>query len=375
MDILFVLVHYDVELVFGFVLVVFTDCVSDGTEFELGSCDCDHVSLITLLHSMSEKKTGSEKVPNEEYCVWVFCPWSGERKEVNSDMELVHVFRSFVDHKEMTIRFEVEKKPYISLPSDLRFIEFANNFYNYEGDNEDDDAKSVLSGDSEEVVEVDDVRSEDEKAEAKIARLMKGNPYKKMVGGRIEFELTYECKEEECPWRLHASNMLNDVTMQVKTYNNKHECHRVYRSEKARSKWIASLAIFIHLQEPISTFQRFFISFEAQRLGFIEGCRPFIGIDGCHLKGSYGGVLLSAVALDANNDLFLVAFCICERETLLSWTWFLKTLREFLKCPEDHPICFMSDRQKGVIGALKSEWPTAIIRYCFTILFNKYNLV
>ncbi|KAK2648900.1 hypothetical protein Ddye_016389 [Dipteronia dyeriana] len=28
--------------------------------------------------------------------------------------------------------------------------------------------------------------------------------------------------------------------MQVKTYNNKHECHRVYRSEEARSKWIAS---------------------------------------------------------------------------------------------------------------------------------------
>ncbi|KAK1554438.1 hypothetical protein Q3G72_012147 [Acer saccharum] len=28
--------------------------------------------------------------------------------------------------------------------------------------------------------------------------------------------------------------------MQVKTYNSKHECHRVYRSEEARSKWIAS---------------------------------------------------------------------------------------------------------------------------------------
>ncbi|KAK2661900.1 hypothetical protein Ddye_000474, partial [Dipteronia dyeriana] len=28
--------------------------------------------------------------------------------------------------------------------------------------------------------------------------------------------------------------------MQVKTYNKNHECNRVYRSEKARSKWIAS---------------------------------------------------------------------------------------------------------------------------------------
>ncbi|KAK3229106.1 hypothetical protein Dsin_000987 [Dipteronia sinensis] len=36
-------------------------------------------------------------------------------------------------------------------------------------------------------------------------------------------------------------------------------------------------------------------------------------------------------------------------------------LCEFLKYPEDCLICFISDRQKGVIGALKSEWPTANI--------------
>ena len=108
--------------------------------------------------------------------------------------------------------------------------------------------------------------SEDEKPEAKIARLMKGNSFKKMVSGHKEFEvgqthdivyslrallkdyaiqegfnfkktkndnnrLTYECKKEGCPRRLHASNILNDVTMQVKTYNNNQERHRVYISE------------------------------------------------------------------------------------------------------------------------------------------------
>ncbi|KAL5812540.1 hypothetical protein ACOSQ3_027490 [Xanthoceras sorbifolium] len=32
-------------------------------------------------------------------------------------------------------------------------------------------------------------------------------------------------------------------------------------------------------------FQRFFLSFYAQKMGYLEGCRPFIGLDGCHLKG------------------------------------------------------------------------------------------
>ncbi|XP_027082435.1 uncharacterized protein [Coffea arabica] len=32
-------------------------------------------------------------------------------------------------------------------------------------------------------------------------------------------------------------------------------------------------------------------------------CRPVIGLDGCHIKGPYPGQLLSAVAVDSNNDL------------------------------------------------------------------------
>ncbi|KAK3226830.1 hypothetical protein Dsin_006692 [Dipteronia sinensis] len=74
-------------------------------------------------------------------------------------------------------------------------------------------------------------------------------------------------------------------------------------------------AIHIKIQKPLTTFHRLFLSFQAQKQGFIEGCRPFIGLDGCHLKRPCGGVLLSAVALDANNGIFPLAVCICEKET------------------------------------------------------------
>lgn len=43
-------------------------------------------------------------------------------------------------------------------------------------------------------------------------------------------------------------------------------------------------------------FKRIFVAFEARQTGFISGCRPFIGMDGCHLKGPFGGVLLAAIA-------------------------------------------------------------------------------
>ncbi|KAF7812796.1 abscisic acid receptor PYL4-like [Senna tora] len=39
---------------------------------------------------------------------------------------------------------------------------------------------------------------------------------------------------------------------------------------------------------------------------------PFFGLDGSHLKGPYGRVLLCAVSLDANNGLFPIAFAVVE---------------------------------------------------------------
>ncbi|PON73186.1 hypothetical protein PanWU01x14_060270 [Parasponia andersonii] len=47
-------------------------------------------------------------------------------------------------------------------------------------------------------------------------------------------------------------------------------------------------------------FKRIFICYDGVKKGFLNGCRPFLGVDGCHLKGIYEGILLSAIALDAN---------------------------------------------------------------------------
>lgn len=43
---------------------------------------------------------------------------------------------------------------------------------------------------------------------------------------------------------------------------------------------------------------RLFVIFKAMNDGFTQGCKPFAGFDGCHLKGPYGDVLLTTAALD-----------------------------------------------------------------------------
>ena len=74
------------------------------------------------------------------------------------------------------------------------------------------------------------------------------------------------------------------------------------------------------------TFERMYLSLAAMRDGFKIGCRPIIGLDGCHLKGPFKGQLLSAVSRDANDNMYPITIAIVEAETKDSWTWFLETL-------------------------------------------------
>ncbi|XP_027082479.1 uncharacterized protein [Coffea arabica] len=112
-------------------------------------------------------------------------------------------------------------------------------------------------------------------------------------------------------------------------------------------------------------FLRIFISFRAQKLGFLEGCRPFVGFDGYFLKGPFGGVLLTAVALDANNSIFLIAFAVTECENKDTWRWLFYYFQEFFG-PFDNniPLIFISDRQKGLNLAYKEIFPDATERHC-----------
>ncbi|KAL0409367.1 UNVERIFIED_CONTAM: hypothetical protein Sradi_1871100 [Sesamum radiatum] len=73
-------------------------------------------------------------------------------------------------------------------------------------------------------------------------------------------------------------------------------------------------------------FKRLYICWGALKQGFLKGCRPIICLDGCHLKSSVGGILLSAVGIDANNCMYPFAYAVVEKEKKKSWLWFLEML-------------------------------------------------
>ena len=92
--------------------------------------------------------------------------------------------------------------------------------------------------------------------------------------------------------------------------------------------------------------KRLFISFEAMMIGFKRGCRPFIGVDVCFLKGSYEGVLLIAFGLDGNNGYFPIAYGVVGQENKSNWAHFFKALRLCLEGVDLSKMTFISERHK-----------------------------
>ncbi|KAI9083656.1 hypothetical protein K1719_034357 [Acacia pycnantha] len=83
---------------------------------------------------------------------------------------------------------------------------------------------------------------------------------------------------------------------------------RQYLSKLLRSNPGSTCGLQV-LPQPVPqappVFNRMYICLDACKKGFKAGCRPFIGLDGCFLKGYYGGQILSAVGEGANKHFYL----------------------------------------------------------------------
>ena len=97
-----------------------------------------------------------------------------------------------------------------------------------------------------------------------------------------------------------------------------------------------------------------------------------IGLDACHIRARYGGVILLVTVLDGNGSLFSAAIGIAESEKEDTWKWFLLLLRNALHIDnEGEGIVAMSDREKGIDNALKEILPRASHAFCvFHIMKN-----
>ncbi|XP_038682524.1 uncharacterized protein LOC119982974 [Tripterygium wilfordii] len=78
---------------------------------------------------------------------------------------------------------------------------------------------------------------------------------------------------------------------------------RSYMAEVLRTNVGSTCNILVdrNRHEDPAVFKRIYMCLAPLRDGFLAGCRPLIGLDGCFLKTSYGGQLLTTVSQDSCN--------------------------------------------------------------------------
>ncbi|KAK6140371.1 hypothetical protein DH2020_025882 [Rehmannia glutinosa] len=122
-------------------------------------------------------------------------------------------------------------------------------------------------------------------------------------------------------------------------------------------------------------FQRLFVSFQASIYGFLNACRPLLGLDRTFLKSKYLGTLLLATGFDGDGGLFPLAFGVVDEENDDNWMWFLSELHNLLEVnTENMPrLTILSDRQKGIVDGVEANFPTAFHGFCMRHLSESFR--
>ncbi|WVZ82102.1 hypothetical protein U9M48_029404 [Paspalum notatum var. saurae] len=118
----------------------------------------------------------------------------------------------------------------------------------------------------------------------------------------------------------------------------------------------------------------------AQCIHAFHYCRPVLCVKGTPLCGRYQGVLLTALALDANDCQIPVAFAIVESETKETWLWFLRNMKQAV-VRERAGVCIIHDCKVELVSALDDiqnnpeephPWKDVRSRWCMLHLAENF---
>ncbi|XP_024316483.1 uncharacterized protein LOC104583481 [Brachypodium distachyon] len=118
-------------------------------------------------------------------------------------------------------------------------------------------------------------------------------------------------------------------------------------------------------------FNRLFIAFKPCIVGFLEGCRPYLGVDSTFLTGKYTGQLAAAIGVDGHSWMFPVAFGIFEKENTENWVWFMQQLKLCIGDPEG--LTIHTDACKELENAIKKVYPNCEHRECMMHLMMNFK--
>ncbi|GKD59177.1 hypothetical protein Tco_1296686 [Tanacetum coccineum] len=168
-------------------------------------------------------------------------------------------------------------------------------------------------------------------------------------------------KARECPFRLWASKITDDELIQnpdMSIRAMQTDIMRKYKCKVSTGKCSRAKKKLLY---------------KGIKDGWINGCRRFIGLDGCFLKSVCEGQLLSAIGRDANNHMYPLAWAVVSIENKENWKWFLELLRNDIGMIGGVGLTLISDQHKGIVEAVKDVFPYGEHRQCTRHIYANFK--
>ncbi|KAK8670080.1 hypothetical protein V6N13_104841 [Hibiscus sabdariffa] len=173
-------------------------------------------------------------------------------------------------------------------------------------------------------------------------------------GGELHSASDSDSDDPKKKKRMRVPEFKTDVDMA----NPQFKKGMIFTGKKILKEAVREYGSTIILMLGNRVFMRLYICLAACKQGYKSGCRPIISIDGCHLKGYFGGTFLAAVGVDANDSLYPIAYAVVEAENQSTWYWFLSLLATDLEIE---------------IYTLEEVFPSATHRTCVRHLYNNFK--
>ncbi|KAL2230545.1 UNVERIFIED_CONTAM: hypothetical protein Sindi_1648900 [Sesamum indicum] len=204
----------------------------------------------------------------------------------------------------------------------------------------------------------------------RIENIIRDNPNEGLISlkNKIRRDVQIDCS-------LHKVYRAKRYALQLIKGNIKLQFERLYDYCATVDKYNpgSSLVLKVDRQLCPPVLQRMYFCLSGLKEGFLDECRPIIGLDGCFLKSIYRGQLLTAVGRDGNDNIYPIVMAYVEIEKYDSWEWFLNFLLRDIGSLDEKGWAFIYDRQKGVLEAVSSLAPNAEYRFCLRHMYNNFK--
>ena len=102
-----------------------------------------------------------------------------------------------------------------------------------------------------------------------------------------------------------------------------------------------------------------------------------ISINGMYLYEKFKSKILIAIGVDAENEIYPLAYAIVDEEMTANWSWFFFQLRTYI-VKDRNGIYLISDRHPDILNAITDEsigWspPRAYHQYCLRHICSNFN--